>query len=54
MAWFIAIYKKSRRKVTNINRLTWNRFCNTTVTVTADDYDTTSGIGYTTATNYAS
>tara|TARA_B100000085_G_scaffold64351_1_gene57174 strand:+ start:5718 stop:7574 length:1857 start_codon:yes stop_codon:yes gene_type:complete len=27
---------------------------NTTVTVTADDYDTTSGIGYTTATNYAS
>jgi len=27
---------------------------NTSVTVTADDYDTTSGIGYTTATNYAS
>ncbi len=27
---------------------------NTTVVVTADDYDTTSGIGYTTATNYAS
>jgi len=27
---------------------------NATVVVTADDYDTTSGIGYTTATNYAS
>jgi len=27
---------------------------NTTVTVTADDYDTTTGIGYTTATSYAS
>jgi len=27
---------------------------NTTVTVTPDDYDTTSGIGYTTASNYAS
>ena len=27
---------------------------NTNVTVTADDYDTTTGIGYTTATSYAS